>query len=84
MWSGPTAGREVTWKIVFAMNLSLDGYVDYTSLGLIGALHWTEHARLAGSVWPPHVRIITIGTTTGEGARTTTSSEPTEVGGVAR
>ena len=41
-------------KLVFGMNLSLDGYVDHTEMETGPALfrHWTEHVRdLAGSVY---------------------------------
>lgn len=41
-------------KIVFGMNLSLDGYVDHEKFAPAPALfqHWTEHVRgLAGSVY---------------------------------
>jgi dihydrofolate reductase len=41
-------------KLVFGMNLSLDGYVDYMAFAPDPALflHWTEHVRgLAGSVY---------------------------------
>lgn len=41
-------------KLVFGMNLSLDGYVDHEEFAPDGALfhHWTEHVRdLAGSVY---------------------------------
>lgn len=42
-------------KIVFGMNLSLDGYVDHLNLPVPDAAlfrHWTEHVRdLAGSIY---------------------------------
>lgn len=41
-------------KLVFGMNLSLDGYVDHEQMATSPALfrHWTEHvAGLAGSVY---------------------------------
>lgn len=41
-------------KLVFGMNLSLDGYVDHDKFAPDAALfrHWTEHVRdLAGSVY---------------------------------
>lgn len=41
-------------KLVFGMNLSLDGYVDHEGMSTDPALfrHWTEHVRdLAGSVY---------------------------------
>ena len=41
-------------KLVFGMNLSLDGYVDHQAFAPDAALfrHWIEHVRaLAGSVY---------------------------------
>lgn len=41
-------------KLVYGMNLSLDGYVDHTAMSTGPELfrHWTEHVRdLAGSVY---------------------------------
>lgn len=46
-------------KIVFGMNLSLDGYVDHQNLPVPDAAlfqHWTEHVRdLTGSIYGRHV-----------------------------
>nr|WP_314091785.1 dihydrofolate reductase family protein [uncultured Shinella sp.] len=46
-------------KIVFGMNLSLDGYVDYQNLPVPDAAlfqHWTQHVRdLSGSIYGRHV-----------------------------
>jgi dihydrofolate reductase len=41
-------------KLIFGMNLSLDGYVDHTEMSTGPELfrHWTEHVRdLAGSIY---------------------------------
>lgn len=45
-------------KLVFGMNQSLDGYVDYQAMstGPVLFRHWTDHVRgLAGSVYGRHI-----------------------------